>query len=334
MICRFCGNSIPDGTPFCPKCGNVLRDRTEKSSILYENLYEKPMAVRYFFTPVLLGLFSGVFSFVTTILTGRLGTRSFVSLNLYRTALSWMVSLSALIRGLLFFLISWHGKEQSGRKIILIVSLVFAFIPALTAPWMLPLFSASEGILREIPQTGMMFSLLIASLLGAILGFVLKPKSIWPYIAAAILAQALLFVLGSLTSDAGSIQNQDARLLVYGSFILEHFAFYTFPCVGLAAAWTFKKPSYFLVSTDEYHRTFVLEVKNPANLPADPALELPVPGFSVLGFAVPVAGLILYICWHQTFPGRARSAGKGAIAGAVFYIVTALLSAALLAKAL
>ena len=44
-------------------------------------------------------------------------------------------------------------------------------------------------------------------------------------------------------------------------------------------------------------------------------------GFAVLGFLVPVVGLILYALWYKDRPGPAKSAGTGAIAGVVTGVV-------------
>ena len=48
-------------------------------------------------------------------------------------------------------------------------------------------------------------------------------------------------------------------------------------------------------------------------------------GWGLLGFAVPVAGLILWLLWKDTAPRNAKSAGIGAlisaIAGVVFIVL-------------
>ena len=48
-------------------------------------------------------------------------------------------------------------------------------------------------------------------------------------------------------------------------------------------------------------------------------------GYAVLGFFVPIVGLILYLIWKEERPRAASSAGKGAlfsvIIGVVFYII-------------
>ena len=43
-------------------------------------------------------------------------------------------------------------------------------------------------------------------------------------------------------------------------------------------------------------------------------------GYAMLGFFVPIAGLTLYLVWHDTLPLRAKSAGKGALAAVIFNI--------------
>ncbi len=53
--------------------------------------------------------------------------------------------------------------------------------------------------------------------------------------------------------------------------------------------------------------------------------------FAVLGFFIPLVGLILYLAWMKNLPLRARSVGKGALAGfitrAVLYAVIRMLCA-------
>ena len=48
--------------------------------------------------------------------------------------------------------------------------------------------------------------------------------------------------------------------------------------------------------------------------------DAPSGGFAALGFFFPLVGLILYLVWNTTLPFRARSAGKGALAGVIVYV--------------
>lgn len=43
--------------------------------------------------------------------------------------------------------------------------------------------------------------------------------------------------------------------------------------------------------------------------------DAPNAGFAVLGFFLPIIGLILYLVWKDKTPKKARSAGKGALIG-------------------
>ena len=44
-------------------------------------------------------------------------------------------------------------------------------------------------------------------------------------------------------------------------------------------------------------------------------------GLALLGFFVPLVGLILYLIWKDDTPLRAKSAGKGALAGAILGVI-------------
>jgi len=48
-------------------------------------------------------------------------------------------------------------------------------------------------------------------------------------------------------------------------------------------------------------------------------------GFAVLGFCIPIVGLVLFLVWNQDRPGDAKMAGIGAlvsvIAGILFYVL-------------
>jgi len=48
-------------------------------------------------------------------------------------------------------------------------------------------------------------------------------------------------------------------------------------------------------------------------------------GFALLGFLVPVVGLILYVIWYRDRPGPAKSAGKGAIAGVITSVIIGII---------
>ena len=44
-------------------------------------------------------------------------------------------------------------------------------------------------------------------------------------------------------------------------------------------------------------------------------------GFAVLGFLIPILGLILYFVWKNEYPQRANSIGKGALIGVIVSVV-------------
>ncbi len=49
-------------------------------------------------------------------------------------------------------------------------------------------------------------------------------------------------------------------------------------------------------------------------------------GWSILGFFIPLVGLILYLVWYKSEPKKANAAGKGALIGAVVSFTLGILS--------
>ena len=45
----------------------------------------------------------------------------------------------------------------------------------------------------------------------------------------------------------------------------------------------------------------------------------------MLGFFIPLAGLILYLVWRTEYPLRAKSVGKGALVSVILYAVLVVL---------
>lgn len=53
-------------------------------------------------------------------------------------------------------------------------------------------------------------------------------------------------------------------------------------------------------------------------------------GWAVLGFCIPIVGLILYFVWKQDTPLKAKSAGRGALVSVIVDIVLWIIYAAVL----
>lgn len=54
--------------------------------------------------------------------------------------------------------------------------------------------------------------------------------------------------------------------------------------------------------------------------------DAPSKGFAILGFFIPLAGLILYLVNKNTAPLKAKSAGKGALIGFIVSIVLGVIT--------
>ena len=49
-------------------------------------------------------------------------------------------------------------------------------------------------------------------------------------------------------------------------------------------------------------------------------------GYGVLGFFLPLVGLILYLCWKNDSPNNAKIAGKGALISVIINVVLCVLA--------
>lgn len=75
-------------------------------------------------------------------------------------------------------------------------------------------------------------------------------------------------------------------------------------------------------------------VADPAT-PAAPAVaDAPNMGLAVLGFFIPLVGLILYLINKDTAPKKAKSAGKGALIGFIVSTVLGIVYGAILGSLL
>ena len=53
--------------------------------------------------------------------------------------------------------------------------------------------------------------------------------------------------------------------------------------------------------------------------------DAPNMGFAFLSFLIPIVGLILYLMWHETYPLKAKSCGKGALIGFIVAVIGGIL---------
>lgn len=58
--------------------------------------------------------------------------------------------------------------------------------------------------------------------------------------------------------------------------------------------------------------------------------DAPSIGFAILGFFIPLIGLILYLVWKDKTPLKAKSAGKGALIGFCVGVVACIVYAVIL----
>ncbi len=64
-------------------------------------------------------------------------------------------------------------------------------------------------------------------------------------------------------------------------------------------------------------------VRNQSPTAAAGGAQSGITGWSILGFFIPIVGLIMYLIWNTSEPVKAKAAGKGALIG---FITSAVLS--------
>ena len=102
-------------------------------------------------------------------------------------------------------------------------------------------------------------------------------------------------------------------------------AMFIIPIVLLFALLVIAIPIYILVqSSKKLNQEYEQQKQNINNSPNQSLpQDAPSLGLTIVGFLLPLIGLIMYIAWLSTLPFRARSAGRGALMGVIFPICCA-----------
>ena len=58
----------------------------------------------------------------------------------------------------------------------------------------------------------------------------------------------------------------------------------------------------------------------------DSSQDKPSIGFNILGFLIPLVGLVLYLVWKNEYPLKAKSVGNAALFGVLFNVVVRIIT--------
>lgn len=58
----------------------------------------------------------------------------------------------------------------------------------------------------------------------------------------------------------------------------------------------------------------------------DSSQDKPSMGFNILGFLIPLVGLVLYLVWKNEYPLKAKSVGNAALFGVLFNVVVRIIT--------
>ena len=305
---------------------NVFRETSDHPAVLNRNLPPDRSLLRYFFTPVAISYIVTLMNMIIQRGIAYYGNNLFAAAAVYNNALNMTKLLCNLFLCGFAFLITRSGKEKTGAKALFAMSIVLSLIPALTAPFMRPLFTGVPEAATSISPNLVLLCFVIAGGIGIILGCLLRPGRVWIY---AVVGAGVL-ILGIILRFVFMRLRISAAPYYCISTGLSYFAFYAFPIVGLSAAWVKEPAPGCLIKILPSNVRQTRKFDDLSELPLELQREAPSAGISILGFFFPPAGFVLWLVWNRSFPGKSRSAGEGAAAGAIILGIAGFLIFALI----
>lgn len=305
MFCIKCGNEIPDGAQFCPKCGTrVINEPLKKTQILKK---KKGLTIS-----IEIVVFSAILSILSVIssislFAGKYGnnlqTRPYVFV-------SCIFSLLILVGCILLKRLPAFITILGCIVAVFDLSTIFNFLNSYFV--FRGSFLLGLNVIRLlIPAT---FVILAIGVFAR--GNVRKVCSILAMILFIISSIILTLQTVSVVGEPGFRGLASPRIPLY----IRTLWYLTYAVATLGV---------FLSTPWDRKTTVVTYVNNPiGSINQDTSHSLsdaPSGGYAVLCFFFPVVGLILYLVWKDQFPIRAKSCGKGALVGVIVYVALIIL---------
>ena len=323
MYCGKCGEEIPDGSKFCPKCGEPVGGGAQAgaaSPVLPQDARPKGSPFRT------LGILLCVFAALDWVFESfyTLYDSIYITIDLVITFL--LVALLAVI-GLKSVIEPTEGnaaKRYTGIADCLLAGVQLFGVPNLTSGiW-------NVFILLDLSIPNAAYSIfwvkifLLIAAAGLYVFAILKKDTVEKRRGVLRSAGILfgVFALASVLLDlweeslgSWNYYSLTAHIITISVLVLG--SLYTAGLILRGVSLIPKKDR----TAPQARATTFVSGGQAVLVPGD----APSMGFAVLGFFIPLVGLILYLVWKDQFPLKARSCGKGALIGVISQVAVSIL---------
>lgn len=347
MYCSNCGAKCQDGTRFCTKCGKKLANdegqKTEYSAnhvpeqmevardIASGNNHESlagksPLKIRFPVAGIFFAIHGMFFLYYSTHMYSD-PTRPFVGIA-YFTWQTWLSLFLLFACAILLFL-----RRMKPFSIVLLVYCIRNTINYIV----IALQSIPDDMQNYYPRAflSVLFDILAESAMAVSYGLlaVLALTVLMKENRFSTIARKLWYIPGALFCLINMLALLRGGIPYSGTFIVIADIVCSIAEIILSGWWLthpykeqrISQYTHQAAETRSHNGETIELETNPNNNPGD----IPSFGYAVLGFFVPMAGLILYLVWREETPLRAKSAGKGALVGVIVWVGLSVIMAIL-----
>lgn len=305
MFCIKCGNEIPDGAQFCPKCGTNVINGPLKETQVNKEKERLSISIGIVVLSAILSILSVICSI--SLFAGKYGVNLHTRPYVYAYCIfSLLIVVGCILLKRTPIFITILGCIIA----VFDLSTIFNFLNSYFV------FRGSFLLGLNVIRFLIPFTFVILVIGIFVKGNVRKVCSMLAVILFTISSIILTLQTVSAIGNPFFYGLASPRIPLYIRVLW-------YLCYAVAAL------GIFLSTPWDRKDTVVTYVNNPAGGVNQGTLQSQSDassgGYAVLCFFFPVIGLILYLVWKDQFPMRAKSCGKGALAGVIIYVALIIL---------
>jgi len=323
MYCGKCGEEIPDGSKFCPKCGALVGGGTQARAagpVLLQNVRSTGSTFKTL--GIILCVFAALGWVLGPVVDFRLiGVIYYWHVDNFISGTVCTLPLAALLAVIGLRSVAESKKGDAARKYTGIADCLlagaqlfgFAYLTAINILGGYPYYPLGGSV-----EILILVVLLLIAAAGLYIFIALQKGAAEERRIPLLVAGALLglFALVSALLSLGHSGISPVAFMLVGSF-------YTAGLILRAVSLIPRKERAVpVLATLQTRATAFVSGGQTASMPGD----APSMGFAVLSFFFPLVGLILYLVWKDQFPMKARSCGGGALIAVIVSVALGVLS--------